>query len=320
MARCGCGSGTGCGCSLINGSGTTVTGSGTPQNPWQISATTDCPQVLACIAANDVTAQSFNTNSTDRSAFFKTTSPTDHAVTIYQASTTGRDVAVALNVISDNRESSAMYLSGHELDRGTFKVTHTNGGTTPTADASAAAISIDLRRGTNTGTAAQGIFLTATEGPTTGSLITLRNSDPATTEDFAVRWNGKTGIRIPVGNTPQGSLEVRQKEVGDVGLVVVGAAGATAPIAQFKNSGNLATFEIGASGAIVTRAVAFLTSSLQLGATSTDFGGAVGVVMSMKNVTTAPTTNPTGGGILYAEGGSLRWRGPNGTVTTIAPA
>jgi hypothetical protein len=28
----------------------------------------------------------------------------------------------------------------------------------------------------------------------------------------------------------------------------------------------------------------------------------------------------TGGGILYAEGGALKYRGSNGTVTVIAPA
>lgn len=38
------------------------------------------------------------------------------------------------------------------------------------------------------------------------------------------------------------------------------------------------------------------------------------------NATTAPTTDPTGGGILYVEGGALKYRGPSGTVTTIAPA
>jgi hypothetical protein len=47
-------------------------------------------------------------------------------------------------------------------------------------------------------------------------------------------------------------------------------------------------------------------------------GGAL--VMSIANCTTAPTTNPTGGGILYAQGGALKWRGSSGTVTTIAAA
>jgi len=35
---------------------------------------------------------------------------------------------------------------------------------------------------------------------------------------------------------------------------------------------------------------------------------------------TAPTGNPSGGGVLYVENGALKYRGPSGTVTTIANA
>lgn len=48
-------------------------------------------------------------------------------------------------------------------------------------------------------------------------------------------------------------------------------------------------------------------------------GGGVGIV-SIKNATTAPTTNPTGGGVLYCESGALKFRGSSGTVTTLGPA
>lgn len=49
------------------------------------------------------------------------------------------------------------------------------------------------------------------------------------------------------------------------------------------------------------------------------YGGGVGVVL-VANATTEPTTNPTGGGILYAFGGALKFRGSGGTVTTVGPA
>ena len=49
------------------------------------------------------------------------------------------------------------------------------------------------------------------------------------------------------------------------------------------------------------------------------YGGGTFVAF-LANCTTAPTTNPSGGGILYAEGGALKWRGSSGTVSTIAPA
>lgn len=52
---------------------------------------------------------------------------------------------------------------------------------------------------------------------------------------------------------------------------------------------------------------------------SASLGGGV-KVFNLTNCTTAPTTNPTGGGILYVEAGALKFRGSSGTVTTIAPA
>jgi hypothetical protein len=53
--------------------------------------------------------------------------------------------------------------------------------------------------------------------------------------------------------------------------------------------------------------------------TSTQFGSGAGV-LGMANATTVPTTNPTGGGVLYIQAGALKYRGSSGTVTTIAPA
>jgi hypothetical protein len=48
-------------------------------------------------------------------------------------------------------------------------------------------------------------------------------------------------------------------------------------------------------------------------------GGGVGIAF-IANATTVPTTNPTGGGILYCEAGALKYRGSSGTVTTLGPA
>jgi hypothetical protein len=44
------------------------------------------------------------------------------------------------------------------------------------------------------------------------------------------------------------------------------------------------------------------------------------VVMFIANATAVPSTNPSGGGVLYVEGGALKYRGSSGTVTTIANA
>jgi hypothetical protein len=49
------------------------------------------------------------------------------------------------------------------------------------------------------------------------------------------------------------------------------------------------------------------------------FGGGQGVI-AIANAAVAPTVNLAGAGILYVEGGALKYRGSNGTVTVVAPA
>jgi hypothetical protein len=74
-------------------------------------------------------------------------------------------------------------------------------------------------------------------------------------------------------------------------------------------------------GAAVTTWTSLFTiqSSGNLVMSSAGTGGGSGVI-AILNRLAAPTTNPTGGGVLYAEAGSLRWRGSSGTVTILAPA
>jgi len=53
--------------------------------------------------------------------------------------------------------------------------------------------------------------------------------------------------------------------------------------------------------------------------TSNQFGSGAGVI-GISNAVTAPTTNPTGGGVLYVQAGALKYRGSSGTVTTLGAA
>ena len=62
-----------------------------------------------------------------------------------------------------------------------------------------------------------------------------------------------------------------------------------------------------------------IDTSANHGINGGSYGSGAGVVF-IANRTTAPTTNPTGGGILYVEAGALKYRGSSGTVTTIANA
>lgn len=60
-----------------------------------------------------------------------------------------------------------------------------------------------------------------------------------------------------------------------------------------------------------------LNASGNLGlATADQFGSGAGVI-GVANAATVPTTNPTGGGVLYVEAGALKYRGSSGTVTVL---
>ncbi len=63
-----------------------------------------------------------------------------------------------------------------------------------------------------------------------------------------------------------------------------------------------------------------LDSIGSMGIGTPDQFGSGALVVGLANATTVPTTNPTGGGVLYAEGGALKWRGSGGTVTPLAAA
>jgi len=63
-----------------------------------------------------------------------------------------------------------------------------------------------------------------------------------------------------------------------------------------------------------------ITSAGNVGIGTTDQFGTGTRVIGLANATANPSTNPTGGGVLYADAGALKWRGSSGTVTTIANA
>lgn len=255
-------------------------------------------------------------NSPIRALFAKTTSTSEHAATIYQAATSG--TGVALNVVSDNPEDSAMYLSGTEKTRGTLKIAHK--GWADASDASASGLSIDLQ---TAGSAARGIYLWSTHGGVTGDPLTIRVSSAVTAltrEDFVVKATGRCGIGTGLGSAPAGQLEVAATDDTTPGIVTRGRTSGTNQQEWRRPSDAAVRTRISNSAQFVTQEVAFLAGpAVQVGSTSTQVGGGSGVV-GIANATTVPTTNPTGGGVLYAENGALKWRGSSGTITTIAPA
>ncbi len=57
-----------------------------------------------------------------------------------------------------------------------------------------------------------------------------------------------------------------------------------------------------------------------IGIGTTDQFGSGSTVIAIANASAVPSTNPTGGGILYVEAGALKYRGSSGTVTTLGSA
>lgn len=67
-------------------------------------------------------------------------------------------------------------------------------------------------------------------------------------------------------------------------------------------------------------ALHIVDSSLNIGFwTDTAFGGGSKVI-GIQNASVVPSTNPSGGGVLYCEAGALKFRGSSGTITPIAAA
>ena len=127
--------------------------------------------------------------------------PGDH-VAVFNLAADGGANNAGLNVVSANTAFSACEVSGHETGHGTLKISHVNPGLSPTSDANAAAISIDLQAGKAGGTAAQGIFLKSTTGGTSGDI--LHYVDPTGVTIFALLPDGSLLLR-PLAAPPTGT-------------------------------------------------------------------------------------------------------------------
>ncbi|TNM61551.1 hypothetical protein FHN55_17005 [Streptomyces sp. NP160] len=269
------------------------------------------PGVAAGGTTNQFLIKSSSTNyattwSSKLNAVYTGTASGDHTIAAIQNATAGDNIS-ALNVSSINEQFSSMQVTGREIDTGTIKVSHVKPAS-GTSDANAAALSIDLK---GTGTAAQGIVIDATEGGTTGDLLKLRNNGAFL---VTVKSDGKMGIGTGL-NTPGGKLEVRQTDDSLPGVVIQANSTTSADLLQFKNNSGALRTNINRTGDLVVRGQAYL-QNLQVVGTSTDFGGGNGVI-GLKNANTVPTTNPTGGVIVYSDAGVLKYRQPDGTVIDV---
>jgi hypothetical protein len=137
-------------------------------------------------------------------------------------------------------------------------------------------------------------------------------------------------------NTVAQQLGVVSREATTVGVVVRGAASQSANLTEWQNSGGTAVARVDSSGNFIAQTVQLVGSGIlsSTGATSMGVsanrnvflnavGGSYGggqAVTFIGNASTVPSSNPTGGGILYVEAGALKFRGSSGSVTVIANA
>lgn len=189
-------------------------------------------------------------------------------------------------------------------------------------------------------TAAQVIvILLAADG--TGSLLDADFLDGLDSTAFAILAGQAAGQTLNGSTAASGNLTLSSTAHATKGKVILGTAsaydqvndrlgiGTTSPL--YKNdviapSGSQNILRAGQSGVSNGFTVAsdganftYLALSGNFGFGGTSFGGGM-LVMFMANASTIPSSNPTGGGILYVESGSLKYRGSSGTITTIAAA
>lgn len=129
-----------------------------------------------------------------------------------------------------------------------------------------------------------------------------------------------TGMYHPATNalgfTTAGSIRVFIDQTGKVGIGVTALGSKLAIKGQGVGPGT-SSLDITNSA---STSILFVRDDGNIGInTKTEFGSGTKVI-GINNASTVPTTNPTGGGVLYCEGGALKYRGSSGTVTTIANA
>lgn len=163
----------------------------------------------------------------------------------------------------------------------------------------------------------------------TANLVELKTNNNASTLALFDQYGSAA---IGGNNTLGSSLGVQTAgSTTQKGITVRGTTSQTAFLQEWQSwNGTTATTVAaiasdggfrGSTFSNTTGTIAFRIAAnrnFQHGVTES-YGGGLGVV-GINNAATVPSTNPSGGGILYAEGGALKWRGSGGLITTISGA
>lgn len=192
-------------------------------------------------------------------------------------------------------------------------ITGSNGGN-PTIGASAGALQVTSTTGIiGLGTLAHSAYVV---GADSNIDIYLDGASVTYNGRFFTKGNGELQFFTGGYTTAARQFNIAHAASAVNYLQVVGAATGANPVlsAQGTNTNIGMNFNGKGSGPLMLNFanIALLTST-------GSFGGASGSVF-IANCSVAPSSNPAGGGILYVEAGTLKYRGSSGTVTTIANA
>lgn len=168
---------------------------------------------------------------------------------------------------------------------------------------------------TGTATAAE-ILYSGTGQPGNALNITSTNAN-----DTAVGINGQESSRGTVkivhnypgvDDSSASALSLRANGAGTKAQGIFFDAengGTTGNLMKMRQNG-VDQFIMSPNGGLYT------STNVQVGSTTQDFG-AGSTVIGLKNATAVPTTNPTGGVIIYSEGGVLKYRDPSGAIYAL---
>jgi hypothetical protein len=131
-------------------------------------------------------------------------------------------------------------------------------------------------------------------------------------KSITARSAGTKGLVIKAAASPGANLLDIQDSTGTSQVYVTSGYRLIVPDLQ------LTVGSILGSGGL-TCAVFGANRNIQLASATISSGGGTGVI-GITNASGTPTSNPTGGGILYVEAGALKYRGSSGTITTLGAA
>ena len=166
---------------------------------------------------------------------------------------------------------------------------------------------------------------TGADGLSSGRMIiSVGNTDPDSIPSSLDIVGGDCGDVSSEGNNGGGDITITAGSTGNssAGDVLITSGSATT-----SGDGGLIRLRLGGTDSGNRKYVQFsqfdafgtVQPNVAISTSTPSFGGAQGSLY-MRNRTTAPSSSPSSGGVIYVESGALHYIGSSGTDTTIAPA